>query len=249
MDTYEFIVSFFREGGFFLYLMAAVLVIGIAIAIERYIVLTRARMGNQQVWEEMTPSLRAGNLPEAMRLAEESGSTLATLLRYGLSRARTAARRDDIEKAMEESLLEVIPQLDKRTHYLASLANIGLLLGLLGTIIGLIAAFSAISTADPAEKANLLAASISVAMNNTAGGLIVAITLLLLHMLLDARTTAIIDSLEMAALKFLNAITENAGRLAASAAADSRPARQATATPSPAALARPRPPAPARGTV
>lgn len=214
MEIYSFIVAFFRDGGFFLYPMAAVFVAGIAIAIERYIVLTRTRLENQQAWERITPSLRVGNFGEAMKQAEQSASALGNVLCYGLLRARTAARRDDIEKAMEESLLEVIPRLDKRTHFLASLANIGMLLGLLGTIVGLIAAFSAISTANPAEKASLLAASISVAMNNTAGGLIVAITLLFFHMLLEAKTTAVIDSLEVAALKFVNAITERGAGLA-----------------------------------
>jgi biopolymer transport protein ExbB/TolQ len=111
---------------------------------------------------------------------------------------------------MEESLMEVLPRLEKRTHYLATFANLATLLGLLGTIIGLISAFTAVSSANPAEKADLLSASISVAMNTTAFGLIVAIPLLLMHMLLQAKTTEIIDSLEMASVKFLNSITERA---------------------------------------
>jgi biopolymer transport protein ExbB/TolQ len=82
------------------------------------------------------------------------------------------------------------------------------LLGLLGTIIGLINAFTAVSAANPAEKADLLSASISVAMNTTAFGLIVAIPLLLVHTLLQTKTTEIVDSLEMASVKFLNSITE-----------------------------------------
>jgi biopolymer transport protein ExbB/TolQ len=78
----------------------------------------------------------------------------------------------------------------------------------LGTITGLIGAFSAVATANPAEKASLLAAAISVAMNNTASGLFVAITLLLSHMFLESKTTNMIDSLEIASVKFLNSITE-----------------------------------------
>jgi biopolymer transport protein ExbB/TolQ len=109
---------------------------------------------------------------------------------------------------MEESLMEVMPRLEKRTHYLATFANIATLLGLLGTIIGLIRAFTAVANANPAEKADMLSASISVAMNTTAFGLMVAIPLLLLHTLLQTKTTAIVDSLEMASVKFLNAITE-----------------------------------------
>jgi biopolymer transport protein ExbB/TolQ len=104
--------------------------------------------------------------------------------------------------------MEVVPRLEKRTPYLASFANIATLLGLLGTIIGLIQAFQAVGAANPAEKADLLSASISVAMNTTAFGLIVAIPLLLLHSVIQSKTTELIDSLEMASVKFLNAITE-----------------------------------------
>ncbi len=112
---------------------------------------------------------------------------------------------------MEEGMLEIIPRLEKRTPYLSTLANVGMLMGLLGTVIGLIGAFGAVATANPAEKASLLAASISVAMNNTASGLVVAITLLLSNMFLETKTTRLIDSLEIASVKFLNAVTERRG--------------------------------------
>jgi len=210
MDKYTLVVNFFQEGGVFLYFMAALFVVGIAIAIERFVVLSKASISNRQLWEKITPCLKAGNLTEAANMAARSGTALGTVLSYGLARTKVTHRRDDLEKAMEEGLLEIIPKLEKRTHFLSSLANVGMLIGLLGTVAGLIAAFGAIATANPAEKASLLAASISVAMNNTAGGLIVAITLLLAHMYLESKTTGLIDSLEIAALKFLNAVTERA---------------------------------------
>ena len=208
MEFYHFIVNFFREGGFFLYPLAVIFVVGVAIAIERTVYLTKEMVLNRNVWSEVTPLIGAGNFKQVVAITSKSKSAIATVLNYGIARLATARRRDDVEKAMDESLLEIIPRLEKRTHYLSSLANIGLLTGLLGTIIGLIGAFAAISTANPAEKASLLAASISVAMNNTASGLIVAITLLLAHMFLEAKTTKLIDSLEIAAVKFLNAVVE-----------------------------------------
>jgi len=116
------------------------------------------------------PALSAGNFKQVVGLTQSSKASIATILNYGVARVASARRRDDIEKAMDESLLEVIPRIEKRTHYLSSLANVGLLIGLLGTITGLIGAFSAVATANPAEKASLLAAAISVAMNNTASG-------------------------------------------------------------------------------
>src|SRR5690606_19695199 len=105
---------------------------------------------------------------------------MANMLAAGLSRLVNRQPRDEIETAMEEGLMEALPRLEKRTPYLATLANVSTLLGLLGTIIGLIAAFTAVANADPAEKANLLSQSISVAMNTTAFGLIAAIPLLLI---------------------------------------------------------------------
>ena len=104
--------------------------------------------------------------------------------------------------------MEVLPKLEKRTHYLATFANIATLLGLLGTIIGLIGAFTSIAEANPADKADILSANISVAMNTTAFGLMVGIPLLLTHAWLSTKTTEIVDSLEMASVKVLNFVTD-----------------------------------------
>lgn len=208
MDTFDLIVNFFKQGGVFLYPIAAVFVVGLVVAVERFIYLSRVSAGNRRLWAQLSPLLAEGNFRKAMEVAGKTDSALSTIMRYGLSRIATAQRRDDIEKAMEESLIEVIPRLEKRTHYLATLANIGMLMGLLGTVIGLIHAFAAVASVNPAEKASMLSASISVAMNNTALGLGLAITLLLCHMYLETKTTELVDSLEVASIKFLNSITE-----------------------------------------
>jgi len=208
METYAAIVGFFQNGGLFMYPIVIVFAAGAAIAIERYVYLTRTSAGNRILWKKVTPFIKAGKFNEAVSVTSKSKAAIGTILTYGLYRIKAASRRDDIEKAMEESLMEVMPRLEKRTHYLATFANIATLLGLLGTIIGLIQAFTAVSAANPAEKADMLSASISVAMNTTAFGLMVAIPLLLLHTVLQSKTTEIVDSLEMAAVKFLNAVDD-----------------------------------------
>jgi biopolymer transport protein ExbB len=208
MEFYHFVVNFFKEGGFFLYPLAAIFVVGVAMAIERFIYLTVETTNNRRLWSQVVPLINSGNFKQVVAVTSKSKAAIATVLNYGIARLASARRRDDVEKAMEESLLEVIPRMEKRTHYLSALANIGMLTGLLGTVIGLISAFASIATANPAEKASLLAASISVAMNNTASGLIVAITLLLAHMFLESKTTKLIDSLEIASVKFLNSVVE-----------------------------------------
>jgi biopolymer transport protein ExbB len=208
MEFYNFVVNFFREGGFFLYPLAAIFVVGVAISIERAVYLTVETTNNRRIWAQVVPHINSGNFKQVIAITSKSKTAVAMVLNYGIARLSSARRRDDIEKAMDESMLEIIPRMEKRTHYLSALANIGMLTGLLGTVIGLISAFASIAAANPAEKANLLAASISVAMNNTASGLLVAITLLLSHMFLEAKTTKLIDSLEIAAVKFLNAVVE-----------------------------------------
>ncbi len=226
MNAFDMIVNFFKQGGAFLYPIAAVFAIGLGFAIERFIYLHRVAGANRKLWAQLAPLLKTGNFRKAMEIAEKSDSALSTIMRYGISRVATARRKEDIEKAMEESLIEVIPALEKRTHYLATLANIGMLMGLLGTVIGLINAFAAVAAVNPAEKAAMLSASISVAMNNTALGLGLAITLLLCHMYLETKTTELVDSLEVASIKFLNSISER--REAVAEPADAGVAARAT---------------------
>jgi biopolymer transport protein ExbB/TolQ len=198
MGIYSTVVSFFQEGGLFMYPIVIVLALGLAIAIERWLYLTMTTASNKAIWNKVAPYLKTGNISGAMQVTGKSKAAIAQIMTYGLNRVRSARRREDVEQAMEESLMEVMPRLERRTHYLATFANIATLLGLLGTIIGLINAFTAVAAANPAEKADLLSASISVAMNTTALGLMVAIPLLLVHTLLQTKTTEIIDSLEMA---------------------------------------------------
>ncbi len=210
MEIYSSIVNFFQDGGVFMYPIVVVLALGLAIAIERYVYLSISGATNRRLWKKLMPMVSQGNFKAALQATARSKSAIGKILSYGLSRISSSRRRDDIEKAMEESLMEEVPRLEKRTHYLATFANIATLLGLLGTIIGLINAFTAVASANPAEKADLLSASISVAMNTTAFGLMVAIPLLLIHTLLQTKTTQLVDSLEMASVKFLNTITEQA---------------------------------------
>ena len=208
MEVYSAIVKFFQEGGMFMYPILFVLALGAAIAIERYMYLTFARQTNRSMWQKLTPLLKNNDYMQAMAISSRSKADISKILTYGLTRLQASRSRDEIEMAMEEGLMEIIPRLEKRTHYLATFANIATLLGLLGTIIGLIQAFTAVANANPADKADLLSASISVAMNTTAFGLIVAIPLLIIYAVLQTKTSELVDSMEMATVKFLNVITE-----------------------------------------
>jgi biopolymer transport protein ExbB len=201
---YTSVVNFFQDGGPFMYLILMVLAIGVAIALERYIYLTVSRRNNRRLLVKLMPLMQKGDYQSVYNITAKSGAAISQMLTQGITRMRSASSRDDIEAAMEESMMEAIPRLEKRTHYLAMFANIATLLGLLGTIIGLIEAFTAVSKVDPAQKAEILSSSISVAMNTTAFGLIVAIPMIFLYTVLQTKTTEIVDSLEMATVKFVN---------------------------------------------
>ena len=203
------LIGFFQDGGAFMYIILLVLAVGLSIAIERFLYIVKTQSRTKKVWEQLVPMLKAEDYARSMKLVESVKTPLATMLSYGFARKNTNSSREAIESAMEEGMMEVMPELEQRTHYLATYANIATLLGLLGTIIGLIDAFTAVASADPAEKADLLSASISVAMNTTAFGLVAAIPLILMHSFLVTKTARLVDNVEMAAVKCLNLIAKD----------------------------------------
>ena len=204
MNTLNTVVKFFVDCGAFLYPSLLMMSLGVAIAIERFVFLRKARSENRKLWEQVLPMLQNGKFKEVASVTANSDSAIGKIVNNGLVRMQTARRREDIDNAMEEGMMEIVPRLEKRTHYIATFANTITLVGLLGTIIGLIKGFTAVAQVNPAEKAELLSASISVAMNNTAFALMVAIPFLLIHAFLQARASEIVDSLEAAKITFLN---------------------------------------------
>jgi biopolymer transport protein ExbB len=208
VDIFYSIMGFFIKGGAFMVPILVVGAVALAIAVERYVTLTRMVVTNRKAWSEIEPTLSNADFDAAREKTKSGETAIARLLSVGLARLGAVRRIDDIEKALRANLMEVIPHLEKRTHYLATFANLATLLGLLGTVSGLIHAFTAVATANPAEKANLLAASISEAMNCTAFGLMVAVPLLFVHSFLQSKTSTLISSLETGAVKFLTIVAD-----------------------------------------
>jgi biopolymer transport protein ExbB/TolQ len=206
MSTFATIVKFFQDCGLFIYPSLLIMAIGVTIAIERYIFLSRARNQNRKMWSQVKPMLENGQFKEVQGVTSKSDSAIGKIVNYGLTRMQSPGRREDFDAAMEEGMMEIVPRLEKRTHYIATFANVITLVGLLGTIIGLIKGFTAVAQVNPAEKAELLSASISIAMNNTAFALMVAIPFLLIHSFLQAKTSEIVDGLESAKISFLNLV-------------------------------------------
>ncbi len=200
-------VTMFKEGGPFMYAILVAAVFAMAIAFERlFYIIFRANINATAFMSQIQKLIMANNIDRAIKLCNaEPHAALPRVVKAGLTRANRTEK--EIENAIDEATLEVSPVLNKRTGYLAMLANVATLLGLLGTVLGLIQAFEAVAHASAEMKQTLLAAGISIAMYTTAGGLMVAIPTLILHSIVMARTNKIMDDVDQYGLKTINLLT------------------------------------------
>jgi biopolymer transport protein ExbB/TolQ len=200
----NFFVDAMAKGGEFMYPILVAAIFALAIAFERlYYVMFRANINGTAFMAQVQKLIMANNIDRAIKLCNaEPNAALPRVLKAGLTRANRS--EVEIQNAVDEAVLEVFPLLNNRTGFLPMLANVATLTGLLGTIQGLIVAFKAVATASAESKQTLLAAGISTAMYTTAGGLVVAIPTLVLHSIVAARTTKIMDDVDQFALKTVN---------------------------------------------
>lgn len=201
------LISFFQAGGAFMYPILLILAVGTAIVLDRWLFITRARVNGLALWRQVQEHIDGGRMDAARDACGKGRSPLHRVLHSGVDAMARAEDREDVENAIEESMMEIMPRLESRLHYLPTLANVATLLGLLGTIMGLIDAFTSVSVADPSQKAALLSKGISLAMVTTAFGLMTAIPLMLLYSALHARTNALIDTLDEFAFKLINLVS------------------------------------------
>ncbi len=205
------IIGFFKAGGLFMFPIMLILAIGTAIIIERFKFMKKSWTDGRALWSRLEESIKANRLEDAIKECSLSEAALPKVLSAGLEKAKAvklkANSREELENHLEEAMLEVMPELERRTHYLPTLANVSTLLGLLGTIIGLIQSFQSLAVADPSQKAFLLAQGVSVAMNTTAFGLIVAIPIMLCYSYIQSRTIKIVDTLDAYSIKLVNLLT------------------------------------------
>ncbi len=210
-----------KDGGVWMIPILVVAVFALAIAFERlFYILFRANINATAFMAQIQKLIMANNIDRAIKLCNaEPHAALPRVVKAGLTRANRTEK--EIENAIDEAILEVGPKVNKRTSYLAMLANVATLLGLLGTIWGLIEAFKAVATAPPEMKQTLLAGGISIAMYTTAGGLMVAIPILLIHAIVLNRSNKILDDVDHYGLKVVNLLAaRRRGTLKEDAAAE-----------------------------
>lgn len=215
------LVTMFKDGGEFMYPILFAGVFAAAIAFERlFYIVFRANINSAAFMAQIQKLIMANNIDRAIKLCNaEPHAALPKVVKAGLTRANRTEK--EIENAIDEATLEVGPLINKRTPYLAMLANVATLTGLLGTIVGLVQSFEAVAQASAETKQAMLAAGIAVAMYTTAGGLLVAIPTLVVHSIILNRSNKILDDVDQYGLKTVNLLTaRRRGTLKEDAAAE-----------------------------
>ncbi len=202
-------------GWFFMWTLLFVAVFMVAVAIERaYYIMVRSNINAPKFMSEIRKLVKGGDYKKAIALCNSArDKALPQVVLSGLKRVSENETIDfrSIQNSVDEGTLEVIPRLQERTSFLAMIANVATLIGLMGTIYGLIAAFRSVSAPgiDATEKSRMLAAGIAVAMNTTLTGLIIAVPAILIYTLLHNKTVKIIDEIDEHTVKLINLITGN----------------------------------------
>jgi biopolymer transport protein ExbB len=201
------IVSNFKTGGPAMFAIAIALAISIAIAFERFVRLfLRYNVNGPSFMFEVQKYILANDVDGAIRLCNGAGeAALPKIIKAGLQRA--SRDEEQIQNAVDAASLEVIPKLERRLSYLALIANLATLLGLLGTINGLIHSFAAIALADPAQRQAILSSGISEAMNATAFGLITAIFTMIAHSILSNKANRILEEIDEFGVKLIDLLS------------------------------------------
>ncbi len=206
----QWIARFMVDGGIFMWIIAIVWCIGIAISAERLKNYFKYDIDGKSLMNLIRKSVIGNQVQDSIQACSESNSLNAFVMKNGLKRANQS--KEQIQDALEASILETVPLIEKRLSYLALCANLSTLLGLLGTIQGLIQSFAAVAQAEASQKAQLLAEGIAVAMNTTALGLISAISLMVVHSYLMSKGEKMIQEIEENSVKLLDLLgTKKAG--------------------------------------
>ena len=195
--------AFISADALWMWLILSAQVVSIAIMLERAAALFMSRRPNQkELVKVLNEDIRMGNLEKALKRAQTMGQSqpLGVVASAGIQAAIDMGGKEEIQMKMDEVLLEENSRVEKRIGFLAMFANVATLMGLLGTITGLIHSFAGIATANAAEKATILSKGISLAMNTTAYGLIVAVPALIMYSVLQNRATRLTEDLNKAAL-------------------------------------------------
>lgn len=198
------IADAFHEGDWPMWPILVLLIVAIAITVERIVYLRKAGIDKEKLLALLKSQIMAGNIQGAIKVCSGNPTPLTRIIQAGLTKFN---RPDaEVQAAMDEAALRELPRIEARTGYLAMLGNVATLVGLLGTILGLIHSFAGVAGVDPSMKATLLAKGISEAMNCTAFGLICAVPALLSFAVLNGWTQSILDDINEVSVQVVNLV-------------------------------------------
>lgn len=203
------VADFFLVGGFWMWPIFFAQMASLAIIAERVWKLYFTRTPDlKKMTGRFESELKKGHLDQAVSLAKElpADSPLRQVVEAGVQAVANMGGREEVQARIDEVLMREQSRLEARVDYLAMLGNVATLLGLLGTIVGMIKSFAAISQADAVTKSTLLANGVSEAMHATAYGLIVAIPALVLYTVIQSRVSKISEDMTQAAIRIFNVL-------------------------------------------
>jgi biopolymer transport protein ExbB len=209
MSVLKLLADAFHEGGWGMWPIFCLSVVAVGIITERVVFLRRSTIDKDKLLSLLKQQIMAGNIQGAIKLCSGNSTPLTRIVQAGLMKTNRPV--DEIESAMEEASLRELPNVEKRTGYLAMIGNLATLAGLLGTITGLIKSFRGVAGVDASQKATLLAKGISEAMNCTAFGLGTGITALLAFALLNGKTQGVLDDINEVKAQVVNLLAATKG--------------------------------------
>lgn len=192
------------DGGPFMWVILLVFLTGLGLCLFKFFQLKRQDVNGAKIFDHIKKLVLENNVEEALNVCAGSKAVLPRILRSGLKRANED--RQMIEDAVATSIMEQTPKLNYHLNYISLVANSSTLIGLLGTIQGLIISFAAVGEAS-GNKAQALADGIAKAMNTTAFGLISAIIIMALHTFLSGKATKINDRVDEFSAKLIDLLS------------------------------------------
>jgi biopolymer transport protein ExbB len=211
MNVLSTVATFYKEGGVFMHAVLVIAVFAIAIVFERLIVIGRAAsLNGRKLTNDLVKSIERGDLAKARQISQKSGAPAAQVAQAMLESG--ALDEESLQTAADDTATLELPGLTRRLSYLGVLANSATLIGLLGTITGLITAISGVGVADASQRSAYLAAGISEALHTTAFGLIIAIPTLMIQGWMNGRVESVAQDMDEVTIRVSRALVGQARR-------------------------------------
>ena len=212
-ENMNVIMRAFVEGGFVMYIILVIAVLTVMLVVERFMALKSLRIDKKEFSDQIFKMIISGDMRQAVSLCDSKSTPLSNTVKAGLLQVMNKRPDEEVQVAMDASVLREMPKLEGYASFLAVLGNVAVLAGLLGTIIGMIGSFRAVSAADPATKAQLLSEGISHALNCTGFGLIVAIVAILFYGLFQHMIQKSENEMIETSMTLLNLVASNRDKL------------------------------------